>query len=265
MRLSITTDMFNYSFRPGFERKLGLLNETGFDYIHWCDNWNDDKLYSRDEMHKLHAFIENAELNCLDVHGTATKRIAIDTFDDEAHRKYIRLLENRIEFCHLVGGDAVVVHPPRYHAGDLERRFSRSLEVIEAVKGLCQDRGVTLAVENCHRDDHLLLERYFTLYEPELVSFCYDSGHANIHDNLDDLLQYREIVTVTHLHDNKGKKDDHQPPGFGTVNWERVIEWLDGLEKPLNFEITHNPLLFLGSMKGFLKRTWESIESLKVL
>lgn len=265
MRLSITTDMFNYSFRPGFERKFRLFKETGFDYIHWCDNWNDDKLYSRDEMHRLNGFIENAGLKCLDVHGTATKRIAIDTFDDEAHRKYISLLENRIEFCHLIGGDAVVVHPPRYHASDLERRFSRSLDVIEAVKGLCQDLGVNLAVENCHRDDHLLLERYFTLYEPELVGFCYDSGHANVHDNLDDLLQYRDICTVTHLHDNKGKKDDHQPPGFGTVDWERVIGWLDGLGKPLNFEVTHNPLLFLGSMKGFLKRTWESIESLKVV
>ena len=101
--------MFNYSFRPGFERKFKLFKETGFDYIHWCDNWNDDKIYSRDEMLRLSAFIENAGLKCLDVHGTATKRIAIDTFDDEAHRKYIRLLENRIEFCHLVGGDAVVV------------------------------------------------------------------------------------------------------------------------------------------------------------
>jgi sugar phosphate isomerase/epimerase len=166
LRLSITTDMFNYSFRPSFERKFRLFKETGFDYIHWCDNWNDDKLYSRDEMLRLYELIENAGLKCLDVHGTATKRVAIDTFDDEAHRKYIRLLENRIEFCHLVGGDAVVVHPPRYHKSDLEQRFARSLKVIEAVKGICQDLSVNLAVENCHRDDHLLLERYFTLYEP---------------------------------------------------------------------------------------------------
>jgi sugar phosphate isomerase/epimerase len=264
LRLSITTAMFNYSFMLGFEKKFRLFKETGFDYIHWCDNWNDYKLYSQDEMIRLSASIENAGLKCLDVHGTATKRIAIDSFDYEAHRKYIGLLENRIEFCHLIGGDAVVVHPPRYHTQNLERRFSRSLKVIEAVKGLCQDLGVCLAVENCHRDDHLLLERYFTLYEPELVSFCFDSGHVNINDNLDDLFQYRDIVTVTHLHDNNGKKDDHQPPGFGTVNWESVIEWLDGLEKPLNFEVTHNPLLFLGSMTEFLKRTWESIESLKV-
>ncbi|NIR86347.1 MAG: hypothetical protein GWN67_04150, partial [Phycisphaerae bacterium] len=38
-KVSITSDMFNYSLKPEMERKLQLFAEYGFEYIHWCDDW----------------------------------------------------------------------------------------------------------------------------------------------------------------------------------------------------------------------------------
>ena len=35
-----------------------------------------------------------------------------------------------------------------------------------------------------------------------------------------------------HLHDNNGKKDQHLPIGFGTVNWIEVIEALKAIDYP---------------------------------
>ena len=132
--MSVTTDMFDYTFKPSRTEKLNLFKEYGFEHIHWCDNWNDDVYYTRDTMTEYKGLLSEIGLNCLDVHGTATKIISIDTFSREHHHEYIKLLENRINFCHKVGGDAVVVHPPTYHASKLEERMAQSHKVIQSVE-----------------------------------------------------------------------------------------------------------------------------------
>ena len=101
MILSVTTDMFNYSFKPGM-KKLALFKKYGFDYIHWCENWNDDVMYTDSQMKDYAKLIADAGLECLDVHGTATREITIDSGLPE----YVKILMNRIKFCHAVGGDA---------------------------------------------------------------------------------------------------------------------------------------------------------------
>ena len=72
MRASITSDMFNYSLKPGMAEKLRLFREHGFEYLHWCDDWNNDRLYTREEMSLYRWLVASAGLTCLDVHGTAT-------------------------------------------------------------------------------------------------------------------------------------------------------------------------------------------------
>jgi sugar phosphate isomerase/epimerase len=250
---SVTSDMFNYSFKPGLEEKLGLFREYGFEYLHWCDNWNDDVSYTREEMKHYARLIADAGLTCLDFHGTATQTARIDSADDQAHRRYVKLLRNRVEFCSAVGGDAVVVHPPHYHEPELEARLSRASEALHRVEKLCAEYGVTLALENCYRDDHMVLQRLLDEYPPEFLGFCYDSGHANIHRNLPQLKSFRDRLVVTHLHDNRGDADSHQPPGWGTVDWAGVVDWLSGYGKPLNLEVTHSPEHYDGTMRGFLE------------
>lgn len=262
MRASITTDMFNYSFMPGMAEKLGLFREYGFEYLHWCDDWANDKLYTRDEMNQYKSLIEDANLQCLDVHGTATHNIRIDTGDQQAHKTYVKLLKNRVEFCHAVGGDAIVFHPPENLAPDLEKRLKRSHQAIKEVKSMCLDLGVRLAVENCNKADERILQEYFDTYSPELMGYCFDSGHANKHNNLEKVMNFKERLIVTHLHDNKGEADDHQYPGWGTIDWVHVKNWLQGYDKPLNFEVTHYEHHFDGSMREFMALTSEAARNL---
>ncbi len=256
---SVTSDMFNYSFKPGLEEKLDLFREYGFEYLHWCDNWNDDVAYTREEMKHYARTIEDEGLTCLDVHGTATQTARIDSADHQAHRHYVKLLRNRVEFCSAVGGDSVVVHPPHYHEPELETRLNRASEALHLAEKLCVENGVTLALENCYRDDHMVLQRLLDEYPPEFIGFCYDSGHANIHRNLHQLKEFRGRLVVTHLHDNRGDTDSHQPPGWGTVDWADVRDWLSGYMKPLNLEVTHSPEHYAGPMWGFLEAAVESL------
>jgi sugar phosphate isomerase/epimerase len=255
MMLSVTTDMFNYTLGLDMLEKMKLFKAFDFDYIHWCDNWNDDVLYNHDQIQEYAGLLADSGLVCLDVHGTATNDISIDSLDTRKHKEYIRLLENRIQFTYAVGGDSLVVHPPKYHAPNLEKRLAQSHKVIKSVEELCIDKSMRLAFENCSRDDHIILREYFERYPPEFVGFCYDSGHANFNKNLDEVMKFGDRLLVTHLHDNKGEKDDHQYPGWGNINWKKVVKWLRGTKyrKPWNLEVTHSNELFSGSMSEYME------------
>ena len=260
MQLSVTTDMFDYTFKPTKVEKLNLFKEYGFEHIHWCDNWNDDVFYTQDMMQEYANLLSDIGLVCLDVHGTATQTLSIDTFSPEHHREYIKLLENRINFCYHVGGDAVVVHPPPYHAPRLEERMSQSYKIIQSVEKLCIDKSISLAFENVRKDDHQILGEYFERYSPKFVGLCYDSGHANINDNLVEVMGLGERLMVTHLHDNKGEKDDHQYPGWGTIDWRKVSDWLKKTmhNKPWNLEVAHENQFFSGSMREYITLVCET-------
>ena len=260
--------MFNYSFNPSIERKFQLFRDFGFKYLHWCEDWNTKTVYTRQQMTSYHELLDSFGLTCLDVHGVATTTFHLGTREKSVKDRYVQLLENRIVFCSEVGGDAVVIHPPDVgDPAELEDKLTRSLHIFERVRPLCEDLGVTIAIENCNLFDVPILKYYFSRYPPEFVGFCFDSGHAHLFQNLEPLFQFSERLNVLHLHDNKGKNDAHQPPYWGTLNWEKIMHWIAGSNyfKPLNFEITLYPPLFDGSMEEFLTFTVHAIQQVLTL
>jgi sugar phosphate isomerase/epimerase len=248
--------MFNYSFQLDLETKLRLFSDKGFRFLHWCDDWDNGVLYSKGDVKLLSQLIESHGLKCQDVHGSDAPGIKIGSRDDGASEKYVQLLRNRIEFCSAIGGDAVVVHPP-----EAPSDYALSCKAIEDVRTICEDLGIVLAVENCFPDDDKLLAQYFEKFTPEFVGYCFDSGHANLYNNFDDLMKFSNRLRGLHLHDNLGKEDDHQPPFYGSVDWKRVMRWIgqSGYSKPFNFELTHGPGYFEGTPEEYLDYAARSI------
>jgi sugar phosphate isomerase/epimerase len=267
--ISITSDMFNYSIRPELEKKLGLFAKYGFKYIHWCDDWNSGVSYSNETMQRYRRLIEACGVKCIDVHGSTSPILNIEAEDDQVFSKYVELLRNRIEFCSAVGGDVVVIHPPNIEGNSMKAhlKLERSLRAFEGVRSLCGDLEISLAVENCNPSDAESIEYYFRRYPPEFVGFCFDSGHAHINNNFDRLLKFQDRLRALHLHDNRGKEDDHQPPFFGTIDWEKVMRWIEqtGYAKPINFEVVHKSKFFEDSMEKFLEYTLRSIRKAMAL
>lgn len=267
--VSITSDMFNYSIRPELKRKLGLFAEYGFKYIHWCDDWNNGVFYTKETMQLYRRLIEAYCVKCIGVHCSSSPILNIEAEDDQVLSKYVELLRNRIEFCSAVGGDVVVIHPPNIEGDNMKagRRLERSSRAFESVKSLCNDLGISLAVENCNPSDAESLEYYFGGYPPEFVGFCFDSGHAHINKDFDRLLKFQDRLRTLHLHDNGGREDDHQPPFFGTIDWQKVMRWIGqtGYAKPINFEIVHKSKFFEDSMEKFLEHTLRSIQKAMAL
>jgi sugar phosphate isomerase/epimerase len=100
----------------------------------------------------------------------------------------------------------------------------RSLEEIAALAG---ESGVRVAVEVIP-NSLSTPERLVHLIEEQLdgldVGICFDYGHANL---MGDLAEAIETVSghlwTTHVHDNRGREDEHLVPFMGTINWETAM------------------------------------------
>ena len=51
------------------------------------------------------------------------------------------------------------------------------------------------------------------------------------------------LLLTTHLQDNHGQRDDHMPPGMGTIDWNDVFQALNEInyERTFMLELTDAP------------------------
>ena len=134
-----------------------------------------------------------------------------------------------------LGGSMVVVHP-----SDLERsRHHVAARLADCTSSLailaenCRALGVTIAVESPL--PHLIGGHPIEFEEilrplDESVGVCLDTGHTALGRH------WRRFVEVAgarlvhvHAHDNHGLRDDHLPPGEGTIDWAEVRSTLESV------------------------------------
>lgn len=157
----------------------------------------------------------------------------------------------------------------------IERRTALARPHLAAVKKslleLLEDSaplGIRLGLENRFHYVEIPapdeLEELLCIAAPEQVGFWYDVGHAQVLDRLgffahaEWLERFGGRIVGTHLHDATGI-NDHQAPGFGEVDFERVARSLPAgairtLEVRWNtpFEQVKDGLHFLAE-KGILQ------------
>ena len=178
----------------------------------------------------------------------------------ESARRLEAVEETRIALgaAQRLGCEFVVLHlgtpvtqevPP----GDNDRgAVRRSLEALgEASASI----GVPLALEVLPNDlsDPEVLVRYFDEIELAGAGVCLDFGHANLRDGAPEAAETLSgHVVTTHVHDNKGRLDNHLVPFEGTIDWARTLTamWKIGYAGRFMFEVADD-----GDAIGVLKRT----------
>jgi sugar phosphate isomerase/epimerase len=80
---------------------------------------------------------------------------------------------------------------------------------------------------------------------PPMAGFCIDTGHAQLHgpDPAGVIRQAGSRLITTHVHDNRGTRDEHMPPGWGTIHWASVTDALRevGYAGCVMLELTDGP------------------------
>ena len=126
------------------------------------------------------------------------------------------------------------------------------LKRIEKLLKLCNKYNINIAFENLTKvNSHInaitcLLDKYSN------AKICFDVGHSNITNF--EAEKYLQKISVIHLHDNFGVKDEHNLPFEGNVNWTNVFK----LIKKCN-----NPLIVLELHNQKIKTEKEELEYLK--
>jgi sugar phosphate isomerase/epimerase len=154
-------------------------------------------------------------------------------------------LKRCIDWLADLGGTCLVVHPGGLSEPEqLEARRATLAGGLVTLADHAQGTGVVVCVENMPPGVHpgsqmsdlagLLRE----LNRPELA-LAIDTGHANMNSSAAaETLAAGPLLSTTHVHDNNGHTDTHDPPGRGTVDWTAWLLALDeiGYKGPVMLE-----------------------------
>jgi sugar phosphate isomerase/epimerase len=120
-------------------------------------------------------------------------------------------------------------------------KFDAVMTSLEHLKVSAKDRGVQLLIENVPNElgtPERLVE--FLQYTRLNVKICFDIGHAHLKQGVHPAFEtLRTHIASTHIHDNRGDKDEHLMPFDGGIDWTEAVRDLRRGEGqfPVLFEI----------------------------
>jgi sugar phosphate isomerase/epimerase len=108
-----------------------------------------------------------------------------------------------------------------------EQRMNAAFNSLEHLVVFAKQRGVTIALENTPGElaTPFHLRNFIEQTKLRELRLCFDTGHAHMEDGVAVSFEaMRELVVTTHLHDNRGEKDEHLLPGEGTIDWDAAMK-----------------------------------------
>jgi sugar phosphate isomerase/epimerase len=172
-------------------------------------------------------------------------------------------IARRIPFGVLVTHIGLPRSQPAAAAGNSRDAARRSVDELQE---LAEPLGVTIALEVIPNElsrAGTLVHFIETELEDSRAGICLDFGHAHMDG---DLVEAVETVSghllTTHVHDNRGRTDDHLLPFDGTIDWPGALTAIQkvGYDGPLVFEIAAH-----GSAKDMLQRARKARERIETL
>jgi len=207
--------------------ELELASDLGVQVLEILPLWS-----SLPDPEPLRRSVEDRGLCIHSAHGCwggqAIKARYVDlaSTDPLSHRESLEDLSRCIDWLQAAGGRMLVVHP-----GGLSSREEQPFRTDALARGLIALAGhaggsdVTLCVENMPPGVHpgSRMEDLYGLVRdlalPE-VGLALDTGHAQISaDPSGQTLAAGDLLCTTHVHDNDGRRDTHDPPGRGIIDW----------------------------------------------
>lgn len=237
-----------YDVNQPIDQRLAHFSSAGFTYIHWAEHLRSDKFYTQAEADQVAQSAERFGFQINSIHGVWM----LDGGRLLTEDLWYELNLNRIQFISWVGGDCIVVHVPLVDCiPDYKSELEASERMIGRIIPVARKNNVRLAIENLLTHPYQpLFDSLFETFPKEELGFCFDSGHANLTGELHILERYLDRLIVTHLHDNRGKEDEHLPPGQGTIDWKPIIS---SLKNKTDFSLANLEVFWPAKIS---KETW---------
>lgn len=202
------------------KQKLNLIKSTGYDGVLLGMNEDFQTMsvteqlnYCKEiglEISMVHAKYDSSILNEFWEENSAIG----DEIADDIIRQIQKIKDYNIKnfVVHVCGDDQCKTN---------EYGIMRLKKILK----ICEEINMNLCIENLFLANQL--NYIYENIKSKNLKFCYDSGHENfLTPNANLASRFSEFLTVTHLHDNHGSRDEHKILGTGTVNQEYLAKAL---------------------------------------
>jgi sugar phosphate isomerase/epimerase len=257
----------------GFETIEVFATRTHFDYhnpaaVADLQEW---MAQAGVTLHGIHAPVMEA-YEC----GRWIGPLSLASGDADARAKAVAETQSALHIARRIPVSVVTMHLglPRQDPGraasvqfqDGRASARRSIEELQRIAG---PLGVRIAVEvipnELSRAGSLVhfVEDETEDFEGRSIGICLDFGHAHLDGDLIDAIEtVSEHLVTTHVHDNRGRHDDHLVPFEGTIDWPAALTAVQkvGYDGPLMFEIAAH-----GSAKEALQRAQKARQRMERL
>jgi sugar phosphate isomerase/epimerase len=150
----------------------------------------------------------------------------------ESVRQMKKCIEKASDFIELA-----VVHPGHLSPLGMQLPDMAWQQSVEGLKEICDfadDLGIKIGVENMPDMQQIFGRRpgeilgMIDSLGKKNAGLTFDIGHANTNGLVFDFLAETKHMIHVHLHDNKGKSDEHLQVGKGNINWKEVMPKFKG-------------------------------------
>ena len=206
IELFATRTHFDYHDSTAIDTLAGWLSETGL------------------RLNSIHAPITTSMIG-----GEWGERYSNAASDASQRQAAVRETEAAMQIARRIPFGVMVVHlgtpTGKSRPGDNNR--AAAFKSVEDIVRLAEPLRVRIALEVIPNELSTasalatMIERDF---ESSNVGICMDFGHAHIMGDVADAVETAaEHLFTTHVHDNRGRDDEHLVPYLGTINWDMAL------------------------------------------
>lgn len=150
--------------------------------------------------------------------------------DPAARARAMEETERALQIARRMPFSVLVTHiglPRSQPAAATDNSRDAARRSMDALQRLAAPLGVRVALEVIPNElsrAGSLVHFIETALEDETAGICLDFGHAHIDGDLVDAIEtVSEHLMTTHVHDNRGRTDDHLLPFEGTIDWPAAM------------------------------------------
>lgn len=180
--------------------------------------WLDD---TRLRLHAMHAPIAGKYAG-----GKWQDGLSLAAADEGRRQAAVDETMATLDVAAAVPYQVLVVHcgVPAPYGVEADNHRGSLVRSLEELSPVAQRNGVRLAMEvipNELSTPSALVELVESDIDASGLGICMDVGHARLMGDVVDAIEAcsGHLIT-THLHDNRGRTDDHLVPGKGAIDWD---------------------------------------------
>jgi sugar phosphate isomerase/epimerase len=227
----------------GFEAVEVFATRTHFDY------------HSEAAVADLQRWLAEAGLSLHGVHAPIGQGFAADRWgarltlastDPDRRALALAEAERALLIARRIPFNVLVAHvglPRTQSSSEQDNNLDAARRSIEHLSESAAHVGVQVALEVIPNElsrAHELVRFVENMIEGSNVGICLDFGHAHMDGDVVEAIEtVAEHLVTTHVHDNRGRTDDHLVPFEGTIDWPAALTAVQkvGYEGTLLLEI----------------------------